>query len=97
MVTVITGRTDRQQYRLSSKLNVIGKSKMASIRLKRWFAPRVAASIHQREEGYFLVRSAKHVRIKINNAELTQGQQQLKSGDQFEVGGIVAKFGYENG
>jgi hypothetical protein len=43
------------------------------------------------------VRSAKHVRIKINNAELTQGQQQLKSGDQFEVGGIVAKFGYENG
>ena len=97
MVTIIAGRTDRKQYRLSSKLNVIGKSKMASIRLKRWFAPRVAASIHQREDGYFLVRSAKHIRIKINNAELTQGQQELKSGDQFEVGGIIAKFGYENG
>jgi predicted component of type VI protein secretion system len=97
MVTIIAGRTDRQQYLLSSKLSVIGKSAMASIRLKRWFAPRVAASIHQREDGYFLVRAAKNIRIKVNNAELTQGQQELKSGDQFEVAGMVARFGYENG
>ena len=96
-VTIIAGRTDRQQYLLSSKLSVIGKSMMASIRLKRWFAPRVAASIHQREDGYFLVRAAKNIRIKVNHAEVTQGQQELKSGDQFEVAGIVAKFGYENG
>jgi predicted component of type VI protein secretion system len=96
-VTIVAGRTDRQQYLLSSKLSVIGKSMMASIRLKRWFAPRVAASIHQREEGYFLVRAAKNIRIKVNNAELTKGQQELKSGDRFEVAGIVAKFGYENG
>jgi predicted component of type VI protein secretion system len=97
MVTIVAGRTNRQQYLLSSKLSVIGKSVMASIRLKRWFAPRVAASIHQREDGYFLVRAAKNIRIKINNAEVTQGQQELKSGDQFEVAGIIAKFGYENG
>jgi predicted component of type VI protein secretion system len=97
MVTIVAGRTDRQQYLLSSKLNVIGKSTMASIRLKRWFAPRVAASIHLREDGYFLVREAKNIRIKVNQAEVTQGQQELKSGDQFEVAGIVAKFGYENG
>jgi len=97
MLTIVAGRTDREQYLLSSKLSVIGKSMMASIRLKRWFAPRVAASIHQREDGYFLVRAAKNIRIKINNAEVTQGQQELKSGDQFEVAGIVAKFGYENG
>jgi len=97
MLTIVAGRTDRQQYLLSSKLSVIGKSMMASIRLKRWFAPRVAASIQQREDGYFLVRAAKNIRIKVNNAEVTQGQQELKSGDQFEVAGIVAKFGYENG
>jgi len=97
MLTIVAGRTDRQQYLLSSKLSVIGKSMMASIRLKRWFAPRVAASIHQREDGYFLVRAAKSIRIKLNNAEITQGQHELKSGDQFEVAGIVAKFGYENG
>jgi hypothetical protein len=97
MVTIVAGRTDRQQYLLSSKLSVIGKSMMASIRLKRWFAPRVAASIHQREDGYFLVRAAKNIRIKVNNTEVIQGQQELKSGDQFEVAGIVAKFGYANG
>ena len=96
-VTIVAGRTDRQQYLLSSKLSVIGKSMMASIRLKRWFAPRVAASIHQREDGYFLVRAAKNIRIKVNNADVAQGQQEIKSGDQFEVAGIVAKFGYENG
>jgi predicted component of type VI protein secretion system len=96
-VTIVAGRTERRQYVLSSKLSVIGKSKMASIRLKRWFAPRVAASIHQREEGYFLVRAAKNICVKINNVVVTQSQQELKSGDQFEVAGIVGKFGYENG
>jgi predicted component of type VI protein secretion system len=97
MITIVAGRTDRRQYVLSSKLSVIGKSKMASIRLKRWFAPRVAASIHQRDDGYFLVRAAKNVGITVNNAEVKQSQQELKSGDQFEVAGIVATFGYENG
>jgi hypothetical protein len=43
------------------------------------------------------VRAAKNIRIRVNNAEVTHGQQELKSGDQFEVAGIVAKFGYENG
>jgi len=43
------------------------------------------------------MRAAKNFRIKVNNAEVTQGQQELKTGDQFEVAGIVAKFGYENG
>jgi predicted component of type VI protein secretion system len=96
-LTIVAGRTDRQEYPLSSKLSVIGKSRMASIRLKRWFAPRVAASIHQREDGYFLVRDAKNIRIKVNNVEVTEGQHELKSGDHFEVAGIVAKFGFENG
>ena len=96
-VTIVSGRTERRQYVLSSKLCMIGKSRMASIRLKRWFAPRVAASIHQREEGYFLVRAAKNIRIKVNNAAMTQSQLELKSGDRFEVAGIVGKFGYENG
>jgi pSer/pThr/pTyr-binding forkhead associated (FHA) protein len=97
VVTIVAGRTNRQQYVLSSKLTSIGKSKMASIRLKRWFAPRVAASIHQREEGYFLVRATKNILMKVNDVEVTQNQLELKGGDRFEVAGIVGKFGYENG
>ncbi len=94
-VTIRAGRTDRRQYVLSGKLSVIGRSGMASIRLKRWFAPRVAASIHLREDGYFLVPAAKNIRMKINDAEVSQGQHELNVGDRFEVAGIVAEFGYE--
>lgn len=96
-ITIVAGRANRQHYVLASKLSVIGKSTMASIRLKRWFAPRIAASIHQREDGYFLVAAGKNIKIKINNTEVTNGQQELKGGDQFEVAGITATFGYEKG
>jgi pSer/pThr/pTyr-binding forkhead associated (FHA) protein len=95
MVKIVAGRTDRRQYTLSGKLSVIGRSGMASIRLKRWFAPRVAASIHLREDVYFLVPAAKNIRMKINDAEVSQGQHELSFGDRFEVAGIVAEFGYE--
>jgi hypothetical protein len=96
-ITIVSGRTNRRHYVLSSKLNAIGKSTMAGIRLKRWFAPRIAASIHQREDGYFLVAAGKKFKIKVNNTELTNGQQKLNGGDQFEVAGITARFGYERG
>lgn len=96
-ITIVSGKTDQTHYVLTSKLSVIGKSEMASIRLKRWFAPRIAASIHQREDGYFLVAAAKNIRIKLNGAEFNSGQRELKSGDSFEVAGIAARFGYEKG
>lgn len=96
-ITIVSGKTDQQHYVLTGKLSVIGKSEMASIRLKRWFAPRIAASIHQREDGYFLVAAAKNIKIKVNGAEFNSGQRELKSGDQFEVAGITARFGYEKG
>jgi FHA domain-containing protein len=94
-LTVIAGRTNRQHYVLSSKLSVIGKSEMASIRLRRWFAPRIAASIHQREDGYFLVAAGKNIKIRVNNTEVANGQQELKAGDAIKVAGITATFGYE--
>jgi predicted component of type VI protein secretion system len=96
-ITIVAGRTNRRHYVLSSKLSAIGKSTMAGIRLKRWFAPRIAASIHQREDGYFLVAAGKKFKIRINNTEVTNGQQKLKGGDQFEVAGITARFSYEIG
>jgi pSer/pThr/pTyr-binding forkhead associated (FHA) protein len=94
-LTVINGKTNRQHYVLSSKLSVIGKSEMASIRLKRWFAPRVAASIQQREDGYFIIGAGKRSKIRVNDAEVAAGQKELKAGDVIEVAGIRATFGYE--
>jgi predicted component of type VI protein secretion system len=93
-LTVVAGRTDRQRYLLLSKLVVIGRSPLATIRLKRWFAPQTAASIHHREDGYFIAQAGSKARIRINGAEMAAAQQELKAGDTIEVGGITATFDY---
>jgi hypothetical protein len=94
-LTVVAGRTDRKQYFLLSKLVVIGKSQMATIRLRRWFAPKTAASIHHREDGYFLATAGRKTKIRINDTEMANAQQQLRDGDVIELAGITATFGYE--
>ena len=93
---VVAGYINQRQYLLLSKLNVIGKSEMASIRLKRWFAPQIAASIHQREDGYFLVGAGRRTAIRINGTEMTDAKHELKAGDEIEVAGITAIFDYQN-
>jgi FHA domain len=92
-LTIVKGRTDQPQYILTGKLTAIGKSKMASIRLKRWFAPSVAASIYQADDGYTIAASGR-VRLKVNGAVVHGGQKQLKAGDIIEVAGLRAVFGF---
>jgi pSer/pThr/pTyr-binding forkhead associated (FHA) protein len=91
-LTIVKGRTDRQRYVLTSKLTLIGKSRMAGIRLKRWFAPRVAALIYRAEDGYFIVASEHKVKIKVNDTVVEGGQKQLQAGDVIEVADIKAVF-----
>jgi pSer/pThr/pTyr-binding forkhead associated (FHA) protein len=91
-LTIVKGRTDQQRYVLTSKLTLIGKSKMAGIRLKRWFAPRVAALIYRGEDGYFIAASENKVKIKVNDTVVDGGQRQLEPGDVIEVAGIEAVF-----
>ena len=93
-LTVVAGRADRQRYLLLSKLVVIGRSQMATVRLRRWFAPQTAASIHHREDGYFLVAAGRKTRIWINGAQMAEAQRKLKAGDAIEVAGITAIFDY---
>lgn len=91
-LTIVKGRTDQQRYVLTSKLTLIGKSKMAGIRLKRWFAPRVAALIYRAEDGYFIAASEHKVKIKVNDTVVEGGQRQLEAGDVIEVADIKAVF-----
>ena len=65
---------------------------MAGIRLKRWFAPRVAALIYRAEDGYFIAASEDKVKIKVNDTVVEGGQKQLESGDVIEVADIEAIF-----
>jgi len=93
-LTIVEGRTDQNYYVLTSRLTVIGKSKMAGIRLKRWFAPRVAASIYRSEEGYFIAASGDKVKIRVNETVVEGGKKQLEAGHVIEVAGIKAVFGF---
>jgi len=92
-LTIVEGRTDQQRYVLTSKMTLIGKSKMAGIRLKRWFAPSVAALIYRAEDGYFIAASENKVQIKVNDTVVEGGQKQLEAGDVIEVADIKAVFG----
>ena len=93
VLTVIAGKTDQSQYTLTGKLNVIGKSDMASIKLKGWFKPKVAAVINHRDGKYFIAASEHGIKVKIND-ELIAGQHELSDGDVVEVAGVKMTFGY---
>ena len=90
---VLQGKTDQQRYVLSGKLTVIGKSEMASVKLKGWFAPKVAAVINKRDNKYFIAASEKDVKVKVSGAQIA-GQHELTEGDLIEVAGVKATFGF---
>jgi hypothetical protein len=93
-LTIVEGKTDKKYYVLTSQLTVIGKSKMAGIQLKRWFAPSVAASIYRSEDGYCIAASGDRVKVRVNDAVVDSGKKQLEAGHVIEVAGIKAVFGF---
>jgi pSer/pThr/pTyr-binding forkhead associated (FHA) protein len=87
---VLKGKTDQKEYLLSVKLLIIGKSPMATLRLRGWFAPAVAAQINKRGDGYYL--SATNKRPPKLNGQAVGGATLLKDGDKIEVKGLVLEF-----
>lgn len=95
ILSILQGKTDQSQYVLTGKMTMIGKSDMASIKLKGFFAPKTAALISKREIKYFISGSEKKVKLKINGEEVT-GQRELNEGDMIEVAGLKAVFSYQD-
>ena len=93
VLSVMSGKTDQTRYVLNAKLTVIGKSEMASIRLKGWFAPQVAAAITRRDEKYFIASSERKQKVKVNGYPIT-GQWELQAGDMISVAKVNLTFGY---
>jgi pSer/pThr/pTyr-binding forkhead associated (FHA) protein len=94
ILSVVEGRTDQDHYVLSSRMTMIGKSEMASIRLKGFFAPNSAALISKRESKYFIAPEHK-VKVRINGEQLS-GQRELAAGDLIEVGKLKAAFSFQD-
>lgn len=91
ILNVLEGRTDQKQYVLTGKMAMIGKSDMATIRLKRFFAPKTAALISKRDNKYFIAASDQKSKVKINGQDVA-GQRELNEGDIVEVAGVKAAF-----
>ena len=92
-LTVLSGRTDVKEYRISGKLTVIGHSKMATVRLRGWFTPDVAAQINKHEDGYYLGRGD---RIPKVNGVSIHGPTKLNDGDTIDVGRVRLNFTFRD-
>lgn len=88
-LVILTGRVDHKEYVLTNKLTVIGKSPMATVHLRGWFKPQVAAQINQRDDGYYLGTGAK---IPSVNGAPIQGPVRLNDGDLIDICGIRMNF-----
>lgn len=85
-LVVRKGKTDKQEYMLTDKLTVIGKSPMATVKLKGWFAPKAAAQINRREDNSYYIGAADKVPT-VNGAPVIHPTK-LSSGDIIVVGGV---------
>jgi pSer/pThr/pTyr-binding forkhead associated (FHA) protein len=88
-IVVLSGRTDCKEYILTNKLTTIGKSAMATIKLRGWFKPQMAAQINQRDDGYYIGSGAK---VPIVNGVSIPGPTKLDDGDLVEVSGVRLNF-----
>jgi pSer/pThr/pTyr-binding forkhead associated (FHA) protein len=88
-LVVLGGNTDQKEYILTNKLTVIGKSPMATVKLKGWFKPQMAAQINKRDDGYFLGPGDK---VPLVNGRLIAGPARLNTGDVIEVSGVKLNF-----
>jgi hypothetical protein len=90
-LSVLRGRTDKKEYRLTGKLTVIGRSDMATVKLRGWFKPNIAAQINKHEDGYYLGRGD---RVPKLNGVAIDGLTRLDDGDLIEVARVRLNFLY---
>jgi len=95
-LTVLDGKTDQNQYVLTGKLTMIGKSDMATVKLKGLFAPKAAAVINRREGKYFLAAAEKSIKVSINDSPLESAHHEIADGDIIEIAGVKMAFAYND-
>lgn len=93
-LVVKKGKTDQREYSLTDKLTVIGKSAMATVKLKGWFAPKAAAQINRREGNSYYIGAAD--KIPSVNGQPIGHPMKLSSGDVITVAGIELEFLYRD-
>ncbi|MBF0520871.1 MAG: FHA domain-containing protein [Nitrospirae bacterium] len=88
---VIEGSTDKTEYDLVDRITTIGKDPGAGIKLKGLFAPKIAALVNRRKDGYTVSSSTGGKGIKVNGKDI-EGQHKLQEGDIVEVSSLKLQF-----
>jgi len=88
---IVAGRTDRHEYQLNHQLTVVGSEAGAAVKLHGWFAPKVAAMIGRRGDGYYISPLKGGKKVLVNDSVI-KNQSDLKDGDRVEVAGIKMYF-----
>lgn len=88
-LTVIKGKTSEKEYLLTAPQSIIGKAPECTIRIKGWFAPKLAAVLTKQGETYQLAPSIK--KVAVNGIPLTS-KVDLKEGDVVTVWKVQFQF-----
>jgi pSer/pThr/pTyr-binding forkhead associated (FHA) protein len=91
VLQVLGGGADKKEYPLTGRLAIIGSQDGATVKLTGWFAPKVAAMISRRPDGYNLSLSEESKKVLINGTPV-QGRADLKDGDLLEIAGVKMSF-----
>jgi len=87
---VVSGETNGFEFPLTGLTTYIGKSEQATVKLKGFFAPDLAACVARKPDGYYL-KIIEEKSVKLNGVKLTE-QAQLQQGDIIEVGALRLRF-----
>ena len=88
---VLGGKTDQAEYVLTSQLTIIGKSEMATVKLRGWFKPETAGVIMRKGDGYHVGPASNKVTVRVNGAPV-RAPQLIHDGDVIEVPGAKLLF-----
>ncbi len=87
---VLEGSTEQKEYELKERVSAIGKEDGSAIRLKGLFAPKLAALVNRRKEGYFITPAGgKELKV---NGKVIDRRCDLKDGDLVEVASLKLQF-----
>jgi hypothetical protein len=91
VLKVVTGSTDRKEYKLTGPVCIIGSHDNATVKLSGWFAPKRAALLNRQGSGYAVTMSEEGKKVLVNGAPI-QGSMALKGEDLIEVAGVTLQY-----
>jgi len=86
---ILNAEGEKERHVLKKSEWTIGRSAECDTRTGNWLAPKIAARVQRRPEGYFL--KPERGRIRLNDQPISEAQK-LQDGDKFSVGELSFKF-----